>query len=489
VGPTVRTRQELLAQRAFRVFVLALFVALTVPRMTQKSMFIDGLLYAVVARNMSVGVGTFWSPTYTPTLAPEWFEHPPLAIGLQALMFRLLGDHLFVERVYSILVFALTGLLIAAIWRRLHPPGYEWLPLFLWVLPSTVTWAVINNMLEGTQTLFTTAAVLFVIIAARATAAGAAGAWACAAGLASVCAMLAKGPVGAFPLAAPALLLLLPDRPRVGRLLFVTGVMAGVVACCALAVVASDAARHSVSEYLRTQLFPSLQGLRETNADPLSAFKHLVMGVVMRMLVIGAVCRAVGRPGEAGSIRTSPAWALLAVGLAASLPVAVSPKMAGNYFLPSIPLFALGCASLMLGSVQSIVAKTARPARGVLLFLAGGLLAASVVVPIAYGPIEPRDTELMRNFDVVGAVMPRAVTIGTCKELDGDWGLHTYASRFFRVSLDPRGIPVNGWFLTSDDACRAPPACSRAAAGTRLALYRCEPGGSAAPAPREGETR
>lgn len=442
--------------------------------MTQKSMFLDGAIYAVIARNMSVDVGTFWSPTYTETLAPRWFEHPPLALGLESLAFRLLGDRAFVERAYSIAVFGLTGLLIVAIWRRLHPPGYEWLPLFLWVLPSIVTWAVVNNMLENTQTLFATAAVLFVLMAARATAPAAVAACASAAGLASVCAMLAKGPVGSFPFAAPALLLLLPDRPKVGRLLVVTGVMGLAVAGCAAALLTSDAARHSIVAYLQTQLLPSLRGARETNADPLSAFKHLAMGVVLRMLVIGVVCWAVGRrPANASSLRKSPAWALLAVGLSASLPIAVSPKMAGHYFLPAVPFFALGCGSLMLGPVQSIVLRAGRLAQGVLVLLGGGLIAASIVVPIVHGPIEPRDTEMMRNFDAISAAMPRAVTIGTCEQLADDWGLHTYVSRFFQVSLDARGVPVNGWFLTSDEACSAPSTCSRAAAGTRLALFRC----------------
>jgi hypothetical protein len=46
---------------------VAILVALTVPRMTSRGMFGDGLLYATIARNMSLGVGSFWKPAMSAT--------------------------------------------------------------------------------------------------------------------------------------------------------------------------------------------------------------------------------------------------------------------------------------------------------------------------------------------------------------------------------------------------------------------------------------
>jgi hypothetical protein len=46
---------------------VAVLVALTVPRMTSRGMFGDGLLYATIARNMSLGVGSFWKPAMSAT--------------------------------------------------------------------------------------------------------------------------------------------------------------------------------------------------------------------------------------------------------------------------------------------------------------------------------------------------------------------------------------------------------------------------------------
>src|SRR5262245_65331367 len=117
--------------------------------MTQRGMFVDGVTYAVVARNMAQGVGSFWKPAFSATVYPEFYEQPPLGVGLQALAFALFGDHLAVERIFSVVVFAVHALLIVAIWRLLLPRRYDVIPLFFWILPAAVTWAVVNNMLEN----------------------------------------------------------------------------------------------------------------------------------------------------------------------------------------------------------------------------------------------------------------------------------------------------------------------------------------------------
>ena len=232
----------------YRVAVMALLIALTVPRMTQRGMFGDGLLHATIARNMSAGVGSFWTPRYTDTTYPEYFEHPPLGFAFEGLAFRVLGDRVFVERLFDLVVFGLTALVMVAIWRRVQPRKADWLPLVYWVLPSIVTWAVINNMLEVMQTLFTCAAVLAVLYAGRARDVARAAAWAVAAGLAVVAAVLTKGPVGLFPLAVPVLLLFLPEPAHRQRIATVAMTTVATVAACAMALYAYEPSNHQKTE-------------------------------------------------------------------------------------------------------------------------------------------------------------------------------------------------------------------------------------------------
>ena len=122
-----------------RLAVVALLLALTIPRMAQRGMFPDGLLYATVARNMGIGVGSLWAPNYTQTASIEYYEHPPLGLAFEAVAFHAFGDHLVVERLHSLLLLALHALVIAAIWRRLRPAPLDWLPVLFWLTPVSYT--------------------------------------------------------------------------------------------------------------------------------------------------------------------------------------------------------------------------------------------------------------------------------------------------------------------------------------------------------------
>src|SRR5262245_75977 len=125
-------------------------------------MFVDGVTYASIARNLAEGKGTFWTPFYTETLYPQFHQHPALGLWLQSLWFRAFGDHWIVERAYSLSIAALTGLLIAAIWRSVAGEAgrksHDWLPVVFWILVPVVSWSIVGNMLETTVSLFTTAA-------------------------------------------------------------------------------------------------------------------------------------------------------------------------------------------------------------------------------------------------------------------------------------------------------------------------------------------
>lgn len=200
--------------RQYRALAAAVCLALILPRIAQPGMFVDGVTYAVLARNLAEGLGSFWSPFFSTTVYPVFHEQPPLGIGLEALAFAILGDHLYVERLFSILIFALTARVLVALWRRVLPIEYDWLPLFFWILPSIVTWGAINNMLEGIQALFTIAGVAFIVYAATVASGTRAMLGSIAAGLAVVAACLVKGPVGLFPLAVPPLTWMLVGTGR-----------------------------------------------------------------------------------------------------------------------------------------------------------------------------------------------------------------------------------------------------------------------------------
>jgi hypothetical protein len=296
----------------------------------------------------------------------------------------------------------------------------------------------------------------------------------------SVAAVLTKGPVGFFPLAAPVLLWIWPlpgrrgevvARPR-SRALAMLAAMVVVMAICGAALVAYEPSHHWATEYVRTQLIPSLQGKREVSGDPFVSVRHLGLGVVSRMLVVAGLFWLGGRRAASRQFARPAVW-LIALALCASVPIAISPKLVGHYFVPSVGLFAVGIGAIITGPASLLLGEGAGWHRRVPVILAGGLLIATITVPIVYGPIEPRDRMLLSNLDALAPAMPRAVVLGACRALPHDMDLDTYLNRLFRVSLDASDQPVNGWLLQPDQACPVPQECALAARGERLALFAC----------------
>ena len=453
-----------------RLAVVALLLALTIPRMAQRGMFSDGLVYATIARNMAIGVGSLWAPNYTQTAWLEYYEHPPLGLALEAVAFHALGDHLIVERFYSLLVLALHAVVIAAIWRRLLSAPLDWLAVLFWLTPSIVSWGAVNNMLENTQALLTTTAVLLMLDATRASTAAATAIGSTVAGVAVVAAVLTKGPAGFFPLVAPLVFgwLLLPpaasaaDRRR-RALAVLTPTLVVLVAGAMLA--AYEPSRHNLTMYVRTQLAPSLLGQRGVS-EPLAIVRHLLVGIVGRMAALLGLCWWLARPTRgsppAASAGRTAAGAFLLLGACAAGPFAFSARLSGHYLLPAVPMFALGFASLAAAFVDARVRKTL-------------IVVTLLAVVVLASRRERRDDALIRDLAAIEHAMPRAVLIGACPHPRAalDWGLHTYVQRWYRVSLDARAQPVNGWFLRADAACAVPESCAPAAGGENLTLFRC----------------
>ena len=461
--------------RAWRALAAALMLALTVPRLWQQGMFIDGITYAVVARNLAMGVGSLWTPSFSTTIYPEFHEQPPLGMAIESVAFRLFGDHFAVERAYSLAIFALNGLLVAAIWRRLLPRAYDWLPVIIWMVPSVVTWAVINNMLENTQAVFTNLACYSLLLTATASRARSV-LLAMVAGASVVAAVLVKGPVGLFPLAMPALMLLLPASERPRSPIALWSVFFAFVMVAAVGLAAADGPRNAIDGFVSSHLAPALGGERGIGLLGWDFSRHLALGIWLRMAVVAAIVWIVWRLRRGGAVPVVPvrqAAFLFATALAASLPILVSPVLAGHYFVPSMPLFALAFASLTAPAVAGFRSTPGSLSWRIPVLLTGLLLVAIPAVLIAHGPMEVRNRELVRDLNAVHHVAPAGATIGACPATRDDWGLLNYLQRFYRISLRPDGVPESGWFLLAG-GCQGPPACRSVANTTEFTLLRCD---------------
>lgn len=366
---------------------LAYALAWFLPRVTAKGLFSDGLVYTVIAHNLSQGIGSAWAPVirnhhflYHPE--PVFYDHPPLVFWIESMVYRLAGDH--TEWVYNSLVMLLVVLATGGLFRRMHPAQrlgpLAWsLPvLFLFLAPE---WAKKSayNLLDMTMAVFTTASVYAILR-------GLAGqrhhiAWYLAGGAGIVAAFLAKGPVGLFPLAVPFLYaIVFPGRLRVREALRVLGWTSLLPLAATAAILAYMPAREFMSHYLKQQVMDSLSGQREAATSLVNHLGILVKiaeQVIVILVVILVLRWRLVRPGTtkiAGFTR--PAWLFLLIGLSASLPMVVSAKHHSFYLFPALIFFALSAASLVVAWIPVAVREQRRQGYSVGVLLAGLAIAA-----------------------------------------------------------------------------------------------------------------
>ncbi len=185
------------------ILTITVFVSLLIPALVQDGMFLDGITYAAISKNMANGYGSFFNPHYTKILYPEFHEHPPLVFIVQSGFFKLFGDAFYTERIFSLCIAILTVIGITQCWRLVNDTiefkKYDWLPVLLWLSIPLVSWSYKNNLLENTMGVFTLFAVFFILKSLKEKKV----LYLLPGGILIVLAFLSKGPAGLYPILVP----------------------------------------------------------------------------------------------------------------------------------------------------------------------------------------------------------------------------------------------------------------------------------------------
>ncbi len=438
---------------AFGWLVTGAFVAVrALPWLLRPGMFFDGELYAAISRNMALGIGDAWHPVFTATMFADYREAPPLVFVLQSLLFRLLGDHFWVEKVYSLFTGVATAAVIVAIWRRLvdaRSPwrSYSWLPVLLWItLPG---WMQVygNNLLEGTMGLFAVLAVYAVLRADE----GGRGAyiWLPIAAASVAAALLSKGPVGLYPLATPFVAGLTLRRQRLGKSVAMNAALLGLF-CIALGfALLPPGALEGFARYLQVQVFAAVSGQREhidSTLGRLYIIREIVRELAVAIILTGGVVlwsRRHSRGGVSKDAARNRALAFcLLTALSASLPIAISPKQSAYYAFPSYPFYALTLALWGAPALARMVAaiKSMADARGRRIFQAAALCTLVLLGVVFCKSLRhpQHDQDLYDDVLALAQAVPKSSVISFKKfseDVHTDTALPFYLGRWSSISI------------------------------------------------------
>ena len=267
---------------SYYIIVVILFLGLS-NELWSKGMFMDGLYYASIARNLSNGLGSFWQLYFT-ELDGVFYGHPPLAMGLQSILFSIFGDSIYIERIYSLFTFLITGIFIHLIWKEIIEKKYSfysWVPLFFWIIIPLNGWACANNFLENTMNMFVSASIFFAIRNIKTEKL----IFLVLSAFSLSLAFLSKGFTGLFPLSIFFWFFLIFSKMNFKNMIIKTSwLLILSLAPFLLLLLFYPSAIDSLSDYINIQVIDSIQH-SQTTSDRFSIMKELAIQIKLLEII------------------------------------------------------------------------------------------------------------------------------------------------------------------------------------------------------------
>jgi hypothetical protein len=429
--------------------IALLLLCILLPLLRQ-GMFLDGVVYAAIAKNLSLNHGSIWQPFYSATLFPTFYEHPPLALYLESLVFRLCGPAFLAENLYSFCMILGQFTLIAWYWLHTEKrPAYHlaWV-LLIWLLIPLNTRIFTSNMLESTLTLFTLCASLLLLTESK---------HALThfirilfASIAMLLGFLSNGPTAFFPLAIPFVAFMLNPKPQAlfnasknTVLLLVT--LASVFTAFYLLV---PEALDNTLAYLKSQVIPSVIGDR---TQVFTGWKHghifyLYFRAICNLSVFSLLCMSIAALLQRQSIwlaikqacKQKQFLVFFYISLIAALPVGFSHRQAFNYIAQSAPYLTLAGVYLNYPAGLIILKHCQRSSVLQKMLQAGSLILLIFAVGFTirnYSGFN-RDEALLQDVKILIPYLHQETIVSASDTIYEQWISAAYFSRFSMLGLE-----------------------------------------------------
>ncbi|MDA3820550.1 MAG: hypothetical protein PF590_08845 [Candidatus Delongbacteria bacterium] len=456
----------------FQVISMAFVIILVLPLLIQDGMFLDGQQYACVSKNLAEGHGSLWFPHLSDTWwragSPHFMEQPPLVYAMQASFFKLCGDSIYTERLYSFFTLVIALMLIISIWKTLFPKKTDkktelhhfwWMPVLFWIWIPLTSWCYQNNLLENSMVMFDLLACLclwkflknhkhkylyFVL-----------------ASLSVFAAFLSKGIPGIFPLVIiPVYGLVFKDKHIRFYVISTLGFIL-LTGLWFLLILHWGDANESLSFYLNERLLKRITE-NPTVGSRFFILESLLLNLspVLIMVLIQLLFRkrvqkiAVPQP----YLRLSAFFLLIA--LSATIPLMLTSVQRGFYLMPSFPFFALAAAIYCLPVIHHFMQKLNPASKIIVMVIALLFLTSSIIFTWAKFGQTSRHERMLQDVHAIGEVVPENTIINVPDTLYYyNWSIQMYLTRHYNISLKvpkENSYKNTGWYLdrknTSNDS-------------------------------------
>ena len=433
----------------FWVFTISVFIIAILPSLIQDGMFIDGIQYAAISKNMANGLGTFWFPY----LSENWnvkgsiyfLEHPPLVYFIQSIFFRIFGDCIYTERIYCLFTAIISALIIAKLWnlaaeKKKVIQKLSWLPILFWISMPIVFRSYQMNVQENTMVIFILAAVYSVLKGLKNNKHSYL--YFVLGGVFIFLSTLCKGVPGLFPLVTVVMYWLAGGKVKFHKLLIYSLVLLFVPTLLYFLVLLNGNAYESLSFHFTARFLERVQNDPVVNSH-LHILFRLFIDLLPAIVVVFIVFLAQRK-------KTSLSWNkdyktqmlfFILIGVAGSIPLTITLVQRDFYLAPSLPFYALGLALLVSPYISYILMPFSQNSRIFNLFraisislLIGGLIYTGCMVGNA-----ERDQDILHDTYIMGKKIGGGTRVRLGTSQGDHWSFELYLIRYFNISF---GSPI-----------------------------------------------
>lgn len=468
----------------FRLLTLTIFIALLLPKMIQEGMFMDGMLYACVSKNLAHGFGTFWFPKFNLTGfagLQTFHEHPPLVFGIQSIFFRILGDSFYIEKFYSFLMACIVAWLIMKTWRLSFEEdnnlkNLEWLPVLFWIIMPVIYFSFQNNLMENTMSVFSLLAVYFAIKGLQSGRQIFFNLF--LSGLFTFLASFSKGIPGLFTVGVAGIWWLVKRDISFRQIAVYTLILLLVPAFIyGFLILINHNAYLSLENYVVRRLFERI-GHAHTVGSRFHVLEKIVTETAPALIITLLVSIAGGlkklKQPDRKYIKTNIYFFLL-TGLSGSVPLMLTKVQKSFYFVHALPFIAIGLAIIAAPALSDWIHKI-KINKGfkifrILSFLA--LISVLVYSGMQIGKVE-RDRELISDVRTLGNNLPVGSVIGVSPTLYTNWSLQMYLERYYHITIEKTDPGFQYYLVNKGSKLDVDKHCKKSGLSMNFyALYEC----------------
>jgi 4-amino-4-deoxy-L-arabinose transferase-like glycosyltransferase len=400
-------------------------------------MFMDGTIYAALSKNLASGIGSFWQPHLSETLYAEFYQHPPLAFGMEALFFRLFGNSFLIERFYSLGTYVLSGALISILWIQIGKSKKQvWIPLLFWLANPLVLWAISNNMLENTLNIFMLLSVVFIFKTIK----NNSFCWLLLAGFSLFLGLLTKGLVALFPLSFFFWYWISEKKIAIKELFLKTSFLIFfTLTPLLLLILFSPMAENALIQYFNKQILFSITQVQTVSSRFFiiyRLFNELLLDIILvGLFVFISVSKGIPLKSNYNENKKS-IFLFLGLGFSAVLPITISLKQSGFYILPAFAFFAIAFALYVSPLFEkkriqfpSKILKYSGPISLLVFILA-------FVFSLSFKNKTGRDQGMLHDVYSIIQYLPQNEHLAIPSSLSQNWPLQAYFARYSNISLD-----------------------------------------------------